>query len=56
MSGAAELPVFKKLVGYCECGHTADAHGSNGFICAACHCKKFVPFTGVDSVELDVTR
>jgi hypothetical protein len=41
MSGAAELPIHQQLFGYCECGHSAEAHGSNGFICAGCSCKKF---------------
>lgn len=25
----------------CVCGHTLATHGSNGFICCACKCKKF---------------
>jgi acetone carboxylase gamma subunit len=25
----------------CACGHTIEAHGSNGMICAACHCRRF---------------
>lgn len=25
----------------CVCGHTIQAHGSNGMICAGCHCKAF---------------
>jgi hypothetical protein len=41
MSGSAELPIHKRIQGYCECGHSADAHGSNGYVCAACKCKKF---------------
>lgn len=41
MSGMAELPIHKRLTGYCVCGHSADAHGSNGIICAVCICKKF---------------
>jgi hypothetical protein len=42
MSGSAELPLHTKLAGKCICGHSAEAHGSNGFICCACDCKKFV--------------
>jgi hypothetical protein len=41
MSGSAELPIHKRLLGYCICGHSADAHGSNGIICAVCICMKF---------------
>ncbi len=26
----------------CICTHTLAAHGSNGLICCACKCKKFV--------------
>lgn len=43
MSGSAELPLHKRITGYCVCGHSAEAHGSNGFICCACPCKKFEP-------------
>lgn len=28
--------------GKCECGHTGAAHGSNGYICCVCGCKRFV--------------
>lgn len=41
MSGMAELPIHQQLEGYCACGHSAAAHGSNGFICAVCPCRKF---------------
>lgn len=27
---------------YCECGHSVEAHGSKGMMCAGCKCKQFV--------------
>lgn len=29
------------LEGMCVCGHSGAAHGSNGFICCVCRCKRF---------------
>jgi hypothetical protein len=37
--------------GYCTCGHTGAAHGSNGFICCACDCKKFEQVTNEANVS-----
>lgn len=43
MSGMSEIPIHEKLTGNCQtCGHDAECHGSNGYICCRCPCKRFV--------------
>ena len=56
MSEEAPYRIANHPDGFCVCGHSAAAHGSNGYICAACDCLKFRAIApAIDLPEQSVT-